>query len=295
MSFCSEVKEKCMEHPPKSNCCKRAFISGILFARGEFREDRIRLRLEKSIAAYVGGLLSAQGCKELTMEHAKDGGRGILLSFSSPYYHSVLEEYMGNAPYIHRKCPSCESSFLQGLFLSSGRVTDPSKQYCLEISPAFRNREVKDLLGDLGFSLSLNTRGKETVLYTKRSETVEDFLSCIGCAFASFDLMNCKINAQIRANANRIANFETTNIARAVSASAKIVSEIEELERDGLIHSLPPDLENVAKLRLAHPDLSLSQLCAVCVPPLTKSGLAHRLEKIQKYYDEKYKTKGGQA
>ena len=95
-----------------------------------------------------------------------------------------------------------------------------------------------------------------------------------------FQVMNSKINAELRNNANRIANCETSNIEKAVNSSMKQIAVILELERAQLLSSLPEELERTARLRLEHRDLSLSQLAAISVPPISKSGLSHRLNKI---------------
>ena len=48
------------------------------------------------------------------------------------------------------------------------------------------------------------------------------------------------------------------------------------------IDALPPDLMEIARLRLDNPDLSLLELGGLLTPPLGKSGVNHRLNKIRK-------------
>ena len=86
-----------------------------------------------------------------------------------------------------------------------------------------------------------------------------------------------------RNNTNRIVNCETNNISKSVTASHKQISVIDELERANLLSSLPEELEATARLRIKYRDLSLSQLAAVAVPAISKSGLSHRLKKIMEY------------
>ena len=92
--------------------------------------------------------------------------------------------------------------------------------------------------------------------------------------------MNEKINGEFRNNANRAANCVTRNIDKAIMASQKQLSVLLELQRRGLLSSLPEELEQTAKLRLKHHDLSIYQLSLIAVPKISKSGLAHRLNKI---------------
>ena len=79
---------------------------------------------------------------------------------------------------------------------------------------------------------------------------------------------------------SRRINCETNNIAKAVNAAAKQLEVISKLEEQNLLSSLPEELEVTARLRLQNKDLSLSQLAAVAVPPISKPGLSHRLKKI---------------
>ena len=65
----------------------------------------------------------------------------------------------------------------------------------------------------------------------------------------------------------------------------KEVEEAFQLAKRGLLSSLPEELERTARLRLEHKDLSLSQLAPLCVPPITKPGLSHRLNKIVQIAD----------
>ena len=83
-------------------------------------------------------------------------------------------------------------------------------------------------------------------------------------------------------NANRLRNFDTVNILKAVDAAAPQLAVIKELEELELLPLLPDELEDTAKLRLKYPDLSLTQLARISGPPLSKSGITHRMAKIIK-------------
>ena len=106
-----------------------------------------------------------------------------------------------------------------------------------------------------------------------------------------FALMNAKIQGEIRNNANRVANCETNNIGKAVTASMDVISVIEELDAKGLLSQLPEELEITARARMENKHLSLSQLAATITPPITKSGLSHRLKKIAEIADDIIKKK----
>ena len=109
---------------------------------------------------------------------------------------------------------------------------------------------------------------------------IEDFFAMANMNSAAFEIMNMKIQGELRNTANRIANCETNNIDRAVSASMQQISLIKELVRRGLLSLLPDELQYTARFRIEHQDMSLSQMAGAITPPISKSGLAHRLKKI---------------
>ena len=117
-------------------------------------------------------------------------------------------------------------------------------------------------------------------MYFRNSTTLEDFFALANMNQTAFDIMNAKIKGELRNTANRIANCETNNIGRAVSASISQITLIEELVERGLISLLPDELERTARFRMENRDMSLSQLAGAITPPISKSGLSHRLKKI---------------
>ena len=187
---------------------------------------------------------------------------------------------------FQEKCASCLSYFLRGVFLASGRITDPEKQYLLELAIDDNSEIFIEFLESLGLSPKLAVKAGKRVIYFKNSTSIEDFLALSGLNSTAFTLMNEKIQSEIRNNVNRISNCETNNIERAVSASIYQITLIERLIEKGLISQLSPELEETARLRLLYRDYSLSQLAAVFTPHISKPGLSHRLKKITTMAEE---------
>ena len=46
--------------------------------------------------------------------------------------------------------------------------------------------------------------------------------------------------------------------------------------------SLPPQLRETAQLRLQYPEMSLEELGMMCDPPLGKSGVNHRMRRLER-------------
>ncbi len=284
MSFSSDLKAEIIEQPIKTSCCRKAFASALISSKGRFVDSGIQLNVEND----TQGNLAVKYISEFfgatpEIQRPKSGGRCRVLSFSSKSATRYLNAINLNEPLYVTKCPACASAFFLGLFFAAGRISDPTKQYLLEFSPVNCCDKFKDALLEIGVDARVTQRGGRTDLYIKKSAVIEDFFAFIGLNSAAFAFMNATIESEFRNNTNRIVNCETNNISKSVTASHKQISVIEELERANLLSSLPEELETTARLRIKYRDLSLSQLAAVSVPAISKSGLSHRLKKIMEY------------
>jgi len=94
------------------------------------------------------------------------------------------------------------------------------------------------------------------------------------------ELLNVKIEKGIRNDFNRTANIEAANIDKTITASVRQLKAIEKIEAEIGIDSLPEELQELAKLRMEYRSISLSELGKRLNPPLGKSGVNHRLNKI---------------
>ena len=133
---------------------------------------------------------------------------------------------------------------------------------------------------DAGLEPKMMLRRGESVLYYKDSESIENFLAYIGANTAAFTIMNKKIERELRSGANRIANGEMANIGKTVAAAADQINAINNLIRSGEIERIPEELKQTAYLRLENEDATLAALAEMHTPPITKSGVNHRLKKL---------------
>jgi DNA-binding protein WhiA len=72
-----------------------------------------------------------------------------------------------------------------------------------------------------------------------------------------------------------------------VDAAAKLLGLLRRMEEKGALSDLPEELAAIARLRLTYPEASLTQLAALTTPPLTKSGVNHRLQKLTELLEKK--------
>lgn len=289
MAFLNEIKREICDAPPKSPCCRRTMLLGMLAARGRESGDGqgVSLRLADASAAVLAEkLIGEQFGRQVVLSRGSHGGQIRMLSFESGVARRFMNELEGKflTHPLAKQCPHCATYFLRGVFLVAGRITDPAKAYHLELSLDGRAAPFMAFLSaEYGISLKYTERRAEKLLYLKDSSVVEEFMTMLGINDAAFRFMNSKIEKQFRNEANRRTNCEAGNIARSVCAAQKVVRVIERLEADKLLSSLPEELESVARIRLENPEASLSQLASMTTPPITKSGLNHRLQRVMEY------------
>lgn len=174
------------------------------------------------------------------------------------------------------------SALIRGIFLSSGSVSDPEKEYRIEFSFGEEKlaEQIKELLRTKGFNLSKTKRAGKSLLYTKNSNTVEDLLTFMGAGGETLNLIGIKVYKSLRNKSNRQNNCETSNILKTADAAFKQCAEIQKLRDKGLLKALPEELYEVATLRLENPDMSLSNLCKLSSSHLTRSGFNHRMNRL---------------
>lgn len=282
MSFSDVQKNEIITQQYKSICCRRALLSGVLFSRGTFESSGIVISMQNdSHRKYISELIREIYGKEPEIKSPKGGGRKKLICFTSPAAFKYLSKIASDSGEIFQeKCSFCRSAFLRGVFLASGTVSDPEKQYRLELMPTSGVKALSELLCDDGISLTERVSADKKSLYTNKSSVIEDFFAALGLNNTVFTLMNKKIEFELKNNVNRIRNCETNNIEKSVSASIKQVEAIEALVNANMLSTLPEELEKTARLRLQFRDYSLSRLAAEFSPPISKPGLSHRLNKI---------------
>ncbi len=187
---------------------------------------------------------------------------------------------------ISDKC--CVRAYLRGCFLATGSISDPDRSYHLEVS--FANEllaeEYINYLKVFDVEAKQIKRKRYFVVYLKEGQDIVDFLNVIGAHNALMKMENIRIIKDVRNQVNRLVNCETANLEKTVNASLRHVDSIRYINGTIGIEALPGALREIASLRLENPDKSLSELGKMLNPNLSKSGVNHRLKKIDKIADE---------
>lgn len=187
---------------------------------------------------------------------------------------------------IQKSC--CKRAFIRGFFLASGSVNDPNKAYHFEIVTNTREMAlvIKEVISGFSLEAKIVKRKKYYVVYLKEGSMIVDMLNIMEAYVSLMDMENVRILKDMRNDINRRVNCETANIKKTVGAAMKQIADIEYIEKTKGLKYLNKSLREIAEVRLSEPDADLATLGTMLNPPISKSGVNHRLRKISKIAEE---------
>lgn len=291
MSFSAQIKHELCKASLNKKCCAQAEAYGVLLFCSSFRYDAIRIVTESDVFVSRLPVLFKKAFQiefdELPAE--RPGKRTFLITdpakiaaIGATFGYDAGESVALHINFGVLEEEHCRIAFLRGAFLAGGSVTDPEKGYHLELVTSHYNvgRELPALMRESGFDPKSTERKANYVTYFKSSEYIEDFLTAVGAPVAAMEIMNAKVEKNLRGSINRRVNCDAANLDKTVDAALEQLEAIRILEAHGAWEELPDKLKEAAALRRENPELTLTQLAALCDPPVTKSALNHRLRKI---------------
>ncbi|MGB8954725.1 MAG: DNA-binding protein WhiA [Tumebacillaceae bacterium] len=186
-----------------------------------------------------------------------------------------------NPALVKKVC--CRRSYLRGAFLAGGSVNDPEgSSYHLEIASTDddHSEALLEQINKYGLNAKLIDRKNSYVVYLKEVEKIIEFLNIIGAHQALLRFEDIRIVKGMRNQVNRLVNCETANLNKTIEASVRQIENIRLLQRAMGLENLPQKLRDVAELRLQYPDINLKELGEMLPGKVSKSGVNHRLRKL---------------
>ena len=304
MSFSSEVKEELSRQTDSARHCRIAFLTALFHMAPVLTEDTVGIRTDLEYAAQAFANVLKKVVQAPVSEERRPKGKSwetTVTVSGKEQVKSLLEamkldrspdtELIPQQDEIRSILPSrlllqktcCRRAYLRGVFLMTGSVSDPSKSYHLEI--VFQRQEdarmIVKLMDSLGFGARVSTRKGRFVVYLKESEQISDLLGAMGATLCLMKLENERILKDIAGNINRQVNFDAANLKKTGVTSKRQREDIEFIERTVGLGTLPATLQQAARLRLEMPDASLQELSEASQPHVGKSGINHRLKKLE--------------
>lgn len=294
MSFC-DIAKKEIADVSEAACCRDAKLYAALYFGAALSENGLRLRTASAplchfAQKHLADRFSLRPAVRTTRTE-KGAFHTLALSEPAPVYEAFSirpdDPFAGiDRRYIYKDC--CRRAFLRGAFLGAGKINDPAKSYALEftLKKAAAAKSLCLFLAELGYPPTITKRGAQYLCYYRDSESIEDLLTMMGAQDCAFTLMNKKIERDVRSSINRRGNCDNANFDKLVRAAAEQTAIIEKLKAQGKFALLPPELQEAASLRLNHPELSLTDLGALCAVPVSKSSMTRRLHQLGAYLSD---------
>lgn len=185
-------------------------------------------------------------------------------------------------------------AYIRGAFLGAGSISNPEKMYHFEFitSDEDYGKDLLEMVNSFGLNSKVITRKESYIIYLKEGEQVVDLLNIIGAHSSLLKLEDIRVMKEMRNNINRIVNCETANLAKTINASLRQINKIEYIKESTGLEFLPANLRETAELRLKHRDASLKELGKLHSPAVGKSGVNHRLRKLEEAADEIKERRG---
>ena len=211
------------------------------------------------------------------------------MSFSSDLKNELLELKMWDSNSSLKQDEQLARLCIREDFIKSGFINSPDKEYHLEILYKTKKKaeEMKNLLEKCGIeNVGITKKGKGTIVYIKDGEGISEFLALIGANNAMLRFEETRVIKETRNNINRIVNCETANLNKTIDASVEQIKNIKLLKQKHKFHTLPENIQEIANLRIKNPDASYEELGKMLTKPIGKSGVSHRLNRINQIASE---------
>ena len=290
MSFSQEVKEELSRYLPGACHCQLAELAALvsflckLTTKG--KETALILETESPLIArkyftLLNKTLSIYKDKKvITDQQALELLTALKMWRENERGETVCRLDAVDGILLQQTC--CKRAFIRGAFLAAGSISDPRKAYHMEIvcrtSP--QARQLRDVMNTFEAEAKIVERKGHYVVYVKEGSRIVDMLGVMEANVALMNLENVRILKEMRNSVNRKVNCETANIGKTVSAAVRQVEDIQLIEKKIGLSKLPQSLQEIARVRLEHPDMPLKDLGELLTPPVGKSGVNHRLRRI---------------
>lgn len=307
MSFSHDVRNELARIIPEKACCRKAELVALLILQAEINESEEGMPLlvttvENAALARkiytllkgVYGLASTVRVQKIK-RFRKSRAYMVETKLDNPGGNKLRQDLGISASGIKRqvdwsligkKC--CKRAYLRGIFTCRGFVNRPESEYHLEI--VLNDSRLVNEIGKIMRRLDIEARSSERknslLLYIKDSEKIVDFLRIVEASRALLEFENVRIVKSMRNQVNRQVNCETANLAKTVDASVRQLEAIRKLIDQRGITGLPVNLRELALLRIDHPDSTFKELGMMLEPPLTKSGVAYRMKRLESLAEE---------
>jgi cell division protein WhiA len=311
MALTAAVKEELAHHRVKSSSERKAEVSAMLrFAGGlHIISGRIVIEAELDQAATARRLRTAiaevygHGSEIIVVSggNLRKGSRYVIrvirdgesLARQTGLLDVRGRPVRGLPPMIVNGSVADAEAVWRGAFLAHGSLTEPGRSSSLEVTCPGSEAALA-LVGAarrLGISAKAReVRGVDRVVI-RDGDAIAALLTRMGAHDTVLVWEERRTRKEVRATANRLANFDDANLRRsaqaAVAAGARVERALEILGDE-----VPDHLKYAGQLRVQHKQASLDELGRLADPPMTKDAIAGRIRRLLAMADKRAAEEG---
>jgi DNA-binding protein WhiA len=311
MAMTAAVKDELSRLAITKACCRKAEVSALLrFAGGlhivsgkivveaELDTAIAARRLRKDISDVYGqetdlAVVAPGGLRKGSRYVVRSVNDGEALARQTGLIDSRGRPVRGLPPQVVSASLCDAEAAWRGAFLAHGSLTEPGRSSALEITCPGPEAALA-LVGAarrLGISAKAReVRGIDRVV-VRDGDAISALLTRLGAHQSVLAWEERRMRREVRATANRLANFDDANLrrsARAAVAAAARVSRALEILGD----EVPDHLRQAGDLRIEHGQASLEELGSLANPPMTKDAVAGRIRRLLAMADKKAADSG---
>lgn len=305
MSFTAELKQELSALPLDKPCCMAAELSALSACtalmslhgagRWQLRFQSHSASVTKRIFKLLRQRYGLRAMPRLVRQPRFGGRRQYQLDLTAEDSRTLLRAVSpagGMAQHSLRSLPRrltrricCRRAWIRGMFLGCGTVQDLRRGYRAEFLPPDQQRAdyLLRLLEQSGLSPRRSKRRGKELLYFSDGDSLATLLGLMGAGRAVLQLENLRAANAIKQRVSRATNCDQANMMKQLNTAQQQVDHIVAISLNQGLSALPRELEQLARLRLSRPDAGLKELAQLCDPPLTKSGLQHRMRRLMAF------------
>lgn len=290
MTFLEEVKDELLNIRVKKRCCMISELQAIILFAGISYEGNVIFGTDSFLLAKRVSSFLQKTCKIDYPDRLSENAEGYKFLIPEEILKQISIEAREKIELVGESELSdcCIKAFVRGAFLVAGSLSNPEKSYRMEIYTENENAAniLKMMLEAMGVDAKETKRKNLYVVYTNKSESVSDMLKVTEASGAVFKILEAKVLKDRRNETNRVINCDMANADRASENSYRETCAIKYIEQHAGLDFLKPKLRETAIMRLENEGLSLKELAQLFDPPIPKSTLNNRLNKLIKIAEE---------
>ena len=293
-SFSRKVKSELLKSLPKTLSERQALVAGLFLSQLPPKDSMFSSSYKVKSAGksaenikieeeFVTDLLELTEF-EFETRSLKSGIEISVLPSSKEAFDSCFSMcFTEKSADILSSSPEFVRNFLKGVYLSCGYLSDPGKTYRIELHCANPDivRLILLMFNTNEIESSLSVRDNKRVIRMRSGDSIATFLALIGATNSYLEFENIRISRDFKGGINRAVNCDLGNSRRQAEAGARRTDLFEKLLSSPESSKLPKELRDAAQVHIDNPGASIAELGRMMDPPISKSGMNHRLIKLE--------------